>query len=76
MIVGAFIAAFAVRFKARRLSYVLFSLAVVQMLTPFTAILFWPMDMAPGLLRLIFLSAFFTAAWAGAGLLFHSAAKE
>jgi hypothetical protein len=73
MLFIALISAFVVRFKSHNMSYVLFGLAIAQMLVPVIALIIGINDFSPGLIKVFCLSAFFAVFWIGSGMLFRRA---
>lgn len=64
------------RFQAVGLARVSFVLAAAIFLIPLVSFAVWPADFSPGLTRVCALNLVFVALFAGAGLLFRSAARQ
>lgn len=75
MILGALVAAFAAKFRPKALADITYTLAVVQMLIPGLALIFWRADFAPGVARVFLLSAGFAFMFATSGVLFRRVAN-
>ena len=78
MLALGFLGAIMARLEAQRMMYVLFVMAVVQMVIPVIALLINPEVVAqpPGVLGVFVLNAGFMVMWLGAGLLFRNATLE
>lgn len=76
MLLVAFLAVIGARLKAQAVSYILFGLALGQILIPFAAHIFWSTDFEPGLTRILVLSAGFTGMWIVAALLFRQSTRQ
>jgi hypothetical protein len=73
------ISAFIIRFKPKNLSFILFAMALVQMLVPVVALIFWPPSMiswAPGVLQVFSLNAVFALLWIGSAIIFRREARQ
>ncbi len=73
MIPTALVISLIVKFEPKKLAQILCGMAVAQMLIPVAAVVFWPMDFAPGFFRVSILSLGFAAMWLGAAFLFRKA---
>jgi hypothetical protein len=61
------------RLKPFGMARALFATALAQFLVPVVALIFWPADFSPGVVKVFGLNFFFVLLFAGAGLLFRSA---
>lgn len=64
------------RLRPRGMARTLFTVAIVVMLVPVTALLVWRPDFSPGVLGVFILNAFFATIFTGSGLLFLRAARK
>lgn len=68
------IGALSVRFESRGMAYVLFVMAIAQLLVPLLAMLWVPLaNFAPGVALVLVLNAVFVALWLGSAWLFRRA---
>lgn len=70
-----FLGAIAVRFDAQRLSLLLLSMAIGQMIIPVIAFIIWQPPFGLGVIQIFVLNVFFAVLWAGSGLLFRKAVR-
>jgi hypothetical protein len=64
------------RFQPRRLAHTALATAVAIFLIPVIALIFWPADFSPGVLKVFLLNGAFTAMFVVSGLLFRRAAVQ
>lgn len=76
MLMVGFLVALKLRFEPKRMPFLLFFLAAVQMLIPTVSVFVWPDDFAPGVLRVLVLNAGFATFWIASGLLFQLSAEK
>ncbi|HEX2787420.1 MAG TPA: hypothetical protein VHP32_05895 [Ignavibacteria bacterium] len=60
----------------RKMSRLLFTVAIIQIVIPVIALIFWNNDFAPGVLQVFILTAFFAGLWTASGLLFMRASTQ
>lgn len=63
-----------VRFQPAGMAKTAFATAAATFLVPVIAVIFWPSDFSPGLLKVFILNSVFVLMFAGSGLLFRHAA--
>lgn len=67
---------FAARFQAHKISRVLLGMAILQVLIPVAAYIFWPADFSPGFIKVFHINAVFALLWMFSALLFERASTK
>ncbi|MFA7395353.1 MAG: hypothetical protein WCZ69_02990, partial [Candidatus Paceibacterota bacterium] len=72
------VSAFLVRFRPHKMSYIMFTLAVGQMLVPLITLIFLPQVSwgEAGVVRIFILNAFFASSFALSGFLFRQTSNQ
>jgi hypothetical protein len=76
VLLGSLVGVGFTRFQPRRLAHTAFATAAAIFLIPVIALLFWPSDFSPGVLKVFLLNGAFTAMFGVSGLLFRRAAVQ